>query len=95
MKNILKEFGGALTFGLTCTLGIFGCWASFNAGVDYGKLEVSGGAKDWCDYEYHLNIQEEHGKLFYWVHDVEADVDILRGGEGIQSVEDAIIKTNL
>lgn len=90
-----KDLKNALTFGLVVATCVFCCWASFNAGVDYGKLEVSGGAKDWCDYEYHLSVQEEHGHMFYWVHDIEADVDILRGGRGIESVEEAIIKTNL
>ena len=91
MNKDLKE---SIIVGILSGLFIVCCYGSFIAGYDYGKLEAKGSSKDWCDHEYHLDVQEEHGKMFYWVHDVEADVDILRGGD-IQSVEEAIIKTNL
>jgi hypothetical protein len=77
--------------------GAIGCnYIGYVHGVDAGKLQAIGGEpEDWCPHEYHLDVQEEHGKMFYWVHDVESDVEILQGVEGIQSVEDAIIRTNL
>ncbi len=90
------DLNNAFVFGLLVTTLIATNYIGYIHGVESGKLQAIGGEpEDWCEHEYHLNVQEEHGKMFYWVHDVEADVDILRAGEGIQSVEDAIIKTNL
>lgn len=89
-----KDLRELIIVGTFSGLFILGCYLNFKGGYAQGKLEAKGSSKDWCDYEYHLNVQEEHGKMFYWVHDVESDVDILRGGD-IQSVEEAIIKTNL
>lgn len=89
------DLNNAFVFALLVAVVICSNYIGYVHGVDRGKLEAIGGEpEDWCDYEYHLNVQEEHGKMFYWVHDVESDVDILRGGD-IQSVEEAIIKTNL